>query len=329
MPGETLRDELEAVRKGRGVQEPQLRARVGPQLRRLCQIGADTPHGTARRVLADFLHRAADDLPAELQLAANVMFAVDDRYVQRFLRQRYEALAALWNCDFRTVQRRCDEALTLIVERLQEYDLPALLQEPDQSDAFDAGSWYVARLSAVLLLNRARPEAIEERTLVAATDGLSQLGVALGVPRHPQERRPQLEVDMEILYGARLDAVQRPGENMFVSVLTLPRPLGYGERHTYVRAVRIPPGQLMVPRYVHVPVRRCDLFELRVKFRPEALPRAVWLVSRLPELVFVDQQPGKLRIEPDPLGEVFARFSELQLGFGYGIAWLPAGGGHE
>lgn len=327
-PSPTLREELEAVRKGRGVQEPQTRNRMGPRLRRQCHVDSSTTHSDARQALIALLRKATDRLPVELQLAANAMFAIDDRYLQRFLRQRYEALAALWNCDFRTVQRRCDEALDLITDYLDQHEEGHTLAV-GKSDVFDAESWYLERLGALLLLNRHSPEAIEERTLVASVDGLTQLEVAFGVPRHPQESRPELDLDMDILYGARLDSVHRPGDNMFVSRLILPRPLRYGERHTYVRTVRIPAGQLMVPRYVHLPLRRCDLLELRVKFRLDALPRAVWLVSRQPEMVYTNQRLGDERIQPDAIGEVYVRFTDLQVGFGYGVAWLPADGDHE
>ena len=326
-PG-VLRSELEAVRKGRGVQEPQLRSRMGPLLRRLCGVDSNTPHSDARRALATFLTNASDGLPIELRLAAQAMFAVDDRYTHRFLRQRYEALAVVWNCDFRTVQRRCNEALNLMSDRFRQPD-NTVPPASEKSDVFDAEAWYLERFSAVVLLNKEQPEAIEERTLVATMDGLSRFGVAFGVPRHPQENRPQLGLDLDILYGARLDSIQRPSDNLFVQYLTLPRSLRYGERHTYVRTVRIPAGQLMVPRYVHLPLRRCDLLELRIKFRPDALPRVIWLVSRVPEMVYTNQRPGKERIEPDQLGEVYVRFSELQVGFGYGVAWLPADGDHE
>jgi hypothetical protein len=323
-----LREELETLRKGRGVQEPQLRSRMGPLLRHSSGVDAHTTHGDARRALTALLVRAADALPGDLRLAAHAMFAIDDNYSHRFLRQRYEVLARLWNCDFRTVQRRCDEALDFVVDQLSVASkLPSPV--PEDSDAKAADSWYLERFSAVLLLNREQPQAIEERTLVATIDGLSQLDVAFGVPRHPRENRSQLAVDMEVLYGAQLVSIRRPGENYFVQYLALPRPLRTGERHTYARSVKIPPGQLMVPRYVHLPIHRCDLLELRVKFPLDALPRAVWLVSRLPELALASLRPGPHRIEPDSLGEVYVRFTDLRLGLGYGVAWLPAERDHE
>jgi len=322
--GGELRGELEAARKGRGVQEPDVRGRMGPVLRTLCGVGPGTPHSHARRALITYLGGASDALPDDLRLAARAMFGIEDGYRLRFLRQRYDVLAVRWNCDFRTVQRRCDEALALIADQFDQTGVPAA---SSTAEVFDAAAWYVERFGAVLLLDRR--EAIEERTIVSTVDGLSRVGIAFGLPRHPGERRPRLDVDLGILYGAEHDSVRRFGENLFVQYLILPRPLRHGERHTYARSIRIPDDQLMVPRYVHLAVHRCDTFELRVKFARDTRPDLVWVLSKVPEIVYADQRPGRDVVTPDPLGEVLVRFTDLQPGFGYGVAWLPAGRDHE
>lgn len=180
---------------------------------------------------------------------------------------------------------------------------------------------------AIVLLEGNRPEALEERTIVSAVDGLHRLGLAFALPRHPEESRPRLDIDLSILYGAEVDSVQRVGDNLFVQYLNLPRPLRLGERHTYARKIRIPDGQLMTPRYVQLVVRRCDVFELRVKFALDALPRLVWTVTKVPEIAYSSHQPGPDVVIPDQLGEVLVRFTALQPGFGYGLAWLPPIGG--
>lgn len=226
-----LRDELEALRKGRGLQEPQIRDRVGPTVRRLCGVGAATLHGDARRALLALLTNASEALPADLHLAATVMFAIDEDYRHRFLRHRYEALAQRWNCDFRTVQRRCDEALRLLSDQLKDRAGPSR-EGGDSNDAFDTTAWYLERISVALLLDRGRPQAIEERTVVSTMDGLSRLGVLFGLPRHPDEAKPDLDAELEVLYGAALETTLHPSENLFVQYLRLPRPLSQGEKHT-------------------------------------------------------------------------------------------------
>jgi hypothetical protein len=321
MPGgDALRHELEVVRKGRGVQEPQIRDRMGPVLRGLCGVDGATSHGEARRALVARLDGVTGELPGDLGLAVRTMFALtgtDPRH--RFLKQRYETLSRRWNCDFRTVQRRCDEAMALICDRL---DGPVVPVAPNDADRFDPDTWYVELFRAVVLLDRV-PEAIEERTIVATADGLRQIGLPFGLPRHPDERRQLLDVDLGVLYGAEPDSIERVGDTLFVQHLSLPRSLRRGERHVYARHVRLPGDQAMVPRFVHQVIRRCDTFELRVKFAADAPPRVVWVVSREPELAYAAHRPGPHRVTPDRLGEVAVRFTDLRPGFGYGLAWLP------
>lgn len=266
-------------------------------------------------------------LPDELMLAARVMFAIEDGYQHRFLTQRYDALAAAWNCDFRTVQRRCDEALGLICQRLDEPvagKVQPVHTTPVTAEAFDQNAWYLERVSAVLLLNRERPAVIDVRTVVSTSDGLAGIALPFGVPRHPKEGRPRLGIDVEMLYGARLDSVHPVGDNLVIHRLVLPRPLERGERHSFARVLRIPQGQLMTPRYIHLAVHRCDRFELRVKFSDARPPRVVWLVSGMPEMVYANHRPGRDRVKPDALGEVHVTFTDLQRGLGYGLGWLPA-----
>jgi hypothetical protein len=265
-------------------------------------------------------------LPDELKLAARVMFAIEDGYRHRFLRQRYDALAAVWNCDFRTVQRRCDEAIELICRQLNEQPagrVRAAHPTPVTADAFDQNSWYLEQLSTVVLLNQEQPAAIDVRTMVSTSDGLVDIALPFGMPRHPREDRPRLGIEVDMLYGARLDSAHTVGDNLVIHRLVLPRPLARGERHSFARILRIPQGQLMAPRYIHLALHRCDRFELRVKFDDTNPPRAVWLVAGMPEMVYANHRPGRDRIEPDALGEVHVTFTDLQRGLGYGVSWLP------
>jgi hypothetical protein len=205
----------------------------------------------------------------------------------------------------------------------------AARQSGDSAEVFDADAWYLERARLVLLLNKDRPQAIEERTLVSTTEGLRRIGVAVALPRHPREARDDLGIETEMLYGADIERRAHPSDSMFVQYLRLPRPLSHGERHTYARSIHIPRDQIMVPRYVHLPVHRCDQLEIRVKFDPMAMPRAVWRIDKVPEMVYASGRPGNDRLELDSLGEVHVEFSDLQLGVGYGVGWLPSNDGGD
>lgn len=75
----------------------------------------------------------------------------------------------------------------------------------------------------------------------------------------------------------RLDA--QPIDGYFENVIALPRPPRAGERHEYGLRLRIPDGQLMNSHYLHVPRRRSDHFELRIRFG-DPLPQSWWCERR-------------------------------------------------
>src|SRR6266568_536787 len=143
-------------------------------------------------------------------------------------------------------------------------------------------SWYIESFTALLLLDAEPVEAIEQRVIVATEDGLSELETSISVPRHPDDACPVHRLDAELLHGGSLQLREQPYESYFRNVIVLPAPLRAGERHEYALRLRIPPGQPMASHYVHVPFRRSDYFELRVRFGPERLPRSVWMLSGAP-----------------------------------------------
>jgi hypothetical protein len=70
---------------------------------------------------------------------------------------------------------------------------------------------------------------------------------------------------------------------VFVSVFLPPLTwtLNRGERHEYAVIYRVPMGQPMRTHYVLAPMQYCDMFELRVRFNPYDLPKAVWRVEHV------------------------------------------------
>jgi hypothetical protein len=82
----------------------------------------------------------------------------------------------------------------------------------------------------------------------------------------------------------------------------------------------------MASHYVHVPFRRSESFELTIRFDPERLPRAIWMVSEVPTTVIYERRPTADLLEPDRFGEVHVKFSGLRTGLGYGVCWLDRDG---
>ena len=61
--------------------------------------------------------------------------------------------------------------------------------------------WYVESFTALLRLDTAQPEAIEDRIIVATVDGLRELTTSISVPRHPDDSSPAHQLNAELLYG--------------------------------------------------------------------------------------------------------------------------------
>lgn len=186
----------------------------------------------------------------------------------------------------------------------------------------DADGYYIESFKALLRLDVEPIEAIEQRVIVATTDGLNELQTSICVPRHDEDSGTAHQLDAELLHGGSLARRDQPYETFFRNVIALPKPLRIGDRHEYAMRLRLPPGQPMAAHYVHVPFRRSDSFELRVRFRPGRLPSAIWQVSGVPTTVIYERRPPSQTLVPDKFGEIHVTFECLRTGFGYGICWL-------
>jgi hypothetical protein len=184
-----------------------------------------------------------------------------------------------------------------------------------------AEGWFIESFSVVLRLDSDPIEALERRQIVATADGIEEIRTSVSVPRCLDDLEQAHGLESELLYGGALEARQQPYDSYFENVIVLPRPLRCGERHEYAIRQRIPPGQRMTSHYVHVPFRRSDHFEIRVRFDPRCLPKAVWLLNAAPTAAIYQREPTADLMNPDRFGEVYASFREMRPGLGYGICW--------
>jgi hypothetical protein len=302
--------ELRRLRKGEALYAPDLLGRLGPTMRQLAGIAGADDAPTARRKVAAWLTTAAAVLTADERGAVAAAFALPPASRERFLNDRLRLLAQELHCDERTARRRVDEA----IRRLAAVHEPAPAAEP-------ADAWYVASFTAVLRLDVEPPEAFEERSVVALVDGLTELTTSVSVPRHPEDRSEAHRVEAELVYGGQLGARAQPYETYFEHVIFLAEPLNVGDRHSYAMRLRPPPGQPMAPHYVHVPLRRSDSFDLRIRFDPARLPRRMWRFNGVPPSVITQATPTADLLEPDRFGDVRCVFRHLRQGLGYGVRW--------
>jgi hypothetical protein len=193
--------------------------------------------------------------------------------------------------------------------------------EPDRLPAAATDGWYVESFAALLRLDAQPVEAVERRVIVATVDGLSELATSISVPRHPADSAATHALDVEILHGGALERRDQPYETFFRNVIALPQPLRAGDRHEYALRLSIPRGQPMAPHYVHVPFRRSDYFDLRIRFSPHSVPGKIWVLSGVPTAVIYERNPAADTLSPDRFGEVHATFRGLRLGLGYGLSW--------
>jgi len=197
-------------------------------------------------------------------------------------------------------------------------ELPARTPEPAASEPT---GWFIESFTALVRVDVEPVEVFERRAIVATANGLGEIITSITVPRHPDNPGRPTAVECELLYGGSLELRQQPYDSHFTNVIVLPEPLRAGERHEYAVRLRIPPGQRMVPHFLHVPFRRSDHFDLRVRFAPQRPPRTVWLLCGAPTAVIYQAEPAAPTLAPNRFGEVHAIFRDLCPGLAYGVRW--------
>ena len=184
-----------------------------------------------------------------------------------------------------------------------------------------AENWFTESFTALVRADIEPVEVIQRKTIVATADGVAQITTSVNVPRHPEALNRPVGLESELLYGGSLELRQQPYDSFFANVIVLPRQLRAGERHEYSVRLRIPPGQRMASHFLHVPFRRSDHFELRVRFDPRRPPETVWLLRDAPTAMIYQREPQAQTMVPDRFGEVYASFHDMRLGLGYGARW--------
>jgi hypothetical protein len=291
------------------VQVPAITDQIGPVLRDLCEINESDGAGVAREKVIRWISGLASGFPDDLKLALETALGMNTAAQDKFYTDRLAWLAERANRDNRTIARRVDEALIRLCEAAfmtntrQAADLP----------------WHLQRFDAVLRLNGATPISTEVRTIVADQDGVDRVTWSMSVPKTAEDAPNALEVD--VLYGAVVIGKRRPSGQRFLLDLQLPETLRAGRTHQYAIEARIPPGQAMRPTYVFWPERRCDVFNLTIRFATDHLPRAVWRVRDVFHRDADDMLPTEDLLTVNSTGSVHATFNAPRIARGHGIQW--------
>ncbi|MFF3868939.1 hypothetical protein [Micromonospora sp. NPDC001898] len=265
------------------------------------------------KVRATLLALSAD-LPTDLRRALVLAYALDPEHSYLRLDRRTDQLARELSCQQRTARRRIDEAVARLVGA-------AVADAPSDTGP----SWHLHGMHALLRLDTPSPELYETRDVVAIRS-IGEITVQFSLPRRPGDDRPEHDVVVDVLYGARIREVTRHNDGQFFRlVLTLPRILAPGERHELCLHYRVPAGQPIREHYVFQPLAPCARCTVRLRFPPGDGPALVWRLDGVPPRSVDDRAPGGDRLSPDGIGEVSSAFDGLQQGYAYGVAWSAAG----
>lgn len=316
-----LAQELTQLRRGQGLHSEDVVLRIGEELRLACSIGPDEDPATVRRKLIDRISVAVETLPPDLRLAVQASLALSPAAQHRFLKDRMIWLGAQIDRDPRTAARRALSGFTLLAERITgDAADPAVA-----TNEYAPDGWYVDRLRATLRLTTDPVQLLEERIIVATKDGLDEVAVSWSVPKAaalPEGAR----VEADLIYGGdlvRSEELSTP--TYWTGRIRLPRPLRAGEQHEYHVRVTTVARRYFRPYYVLSPYRRCDEFDLRVKFDPQDLPERIWRLGGVPHRMVDEGLPRDPEVRVDSVGEVMLQFSNLRQGLSYGLQWTPLG----
>ena len=287
--------------------------RAGPTLRALSGIDDSASENEARRRLVTYLNDLADELPEDLRTALRVGLALHEDAQYRFLEDRMQWLATELDRDVRTARRRVDEAIRS-AETMRAKSAPS-------SDSYAHDGWYLERFRTLLYLDGAQPTAIEERKVVARHDALSEIIVSTSIPCPAGADRERHHADLTILYGGSLARIERPSNTYYRFFVRLPQPLMRGESHEIGVSVRIPVNQPINPRYAFQPLRRCDEFDLRVRFGAGKRLTGVWNMDGIPRGMADDFTAPNARVDVDDAGEIHLNYQHLLVGWVYGARW--------
>ena len=306
-----LVNELKVLRKGRALYASRIADRVGPAIRGVSGVADDDAPGVIRRKVADWLDQLADALPGDLRVALRAAFALCPEVRLPLYQDRVEWTATHLDRDPRTVRRRIDEAIDHVAQLATAGSLPARVTTAETG-------WHTAELRMMLVLDRERPEAVEQRRIVSDQDDLTELDLAVTWAVESNE------FDVDVFYGGTLADRGMESSERRAFALELPRALARGESHDYAVHYRLSGEEAMRPHVVCVPKRPCTLFDLRVRFDRTRLPSRVWLLRGVFQRDISDPVRRGDMPEVDEAGEIHLAFHDLTPGLAYGVRWDPA-----
>jgi len=306
-------DELMAIHRGRGMLADDVTDRIGDRLRIASGVTrADSP-ATVRRKVAGRLIELCGRLPGDVRISVLAALALHRLADHQFVQDRMTWAARQINRDHpRAAVRRMKVGFRILAEQLDE-----LVADPSMSQG-----WHTGSLRAVLRMDVDPPELMEERTIVASADDLSEIEIRISAPGNGAAA--DSPISATLVHGGEIVREERVARSHRKFVVRLPKPLSAGDRHEYGVRFAAYPRALMRPYYVLTPLQPCAAFSVRVRFGAAAAPERIWRVDGIPPRALDDYEPSDGELVADRLGEVTLDFARLQQGLSYGVRWSPS-----
>jgi hypothetical protein len=310
-----LIDDLKAVRRGLGVHAPDLAARLGPALAKVCAVADTDAPGLRRHKVIETLTELTDRLPESPRVIGRIAFGLDGAGHERYT-ARVGRIAGLIDRDARTAQRRVDDVIAQIAESATS-SVPRTTARRGELD------WHTTEVRSIVLLHLPVDEVTETRRVLSHRTGLSEIDHSVSVVRPPGASGPPSLADLgiDMLYGGVLHSPEPITATRFRLRLRLPHALDQGESHEFSFRIRLPQG--LAPFYVCTPMAPCDRFELTVGFGVGRTPSRVWLIEDEFALDAGEDVPGRPAVAADAAGEAKAVFADLAPQRSYGLGWTP------
>ncbi|MFJ6671982.1 hypothetical protein ACIQMJ_12815 [Actinosynnema sp. NPDC091369] len=303
-----LAADLRRLRRGRGAQAARLGDEVGPALRALCGVRDTDSHAAVREKVRATLRGWSEGLPVDLRAVFVAALALDVDVAGKFLGDRERSLAVALHRDVRTVRRRVEEAIDLFAE-----NAAARLDPP----AGEADHWHVERREALVRLDVPEPQCVERWVVLAEHDIGDRVRVPVTPPCGPSRAAAGLRVVP--LFGVEVAGEQRTPDGRLLLDLRLPRTLHAGQRHECGLVVTAA-GDGTRAHHLYRPERRCESFEVTVRFPAAHVPAAI---SPVRGTLATDRETAEEELVVDAVHEAHAAFADLRPGHVYGIRWRP------
>lgn len=307
-----LIEDLMELRRGHGVLADDAPRRAGSAVRLVCGVCDNDGEAVVRQKLIDRLTELTLGLPAQYRPAVGAALALAPHSQERFLHQRMKWAAIEMDRDHqRTANRRLQPGFRLLAEQL------LVRWEAGETPDID---WHTVELDAILRMDLDPPVLCETRTIRSLVDNLDEVTIQLTLPPYPGFELPE-PVRATVVFGGEIVEQSVQTRTYAAFLVRFAKPLMSGERHQYSVEFTGPRRSAFNPMYVMEPLRRCDRFDVRVKFAPESAPTSIWRVSGLPPRRVDEHTSTDDPIPIDSVGEAAASFSGLVQGLSYGLQW--------